>query len=159
MLRFRLHAVAAALAAALLPAPGAGSPGEAEEARPSGPLLTLTLMLEGQDIAPEAWRAMTEGRTVWYRMDDEIWGRELYWPGGNRVTFQFADGRCLDAEWTFADRWYCFDFGGALGHEAAHCFRHLRHDGSLWALSAGGTPQAVDRIDETPLSCGPDVAS
>ena len=112
------------------------------------------LTAEGRDIPPADWRAKTEGRTVWYRIGPVMWGREHYHPGTNRITFQFPDGDCLDAVWSFDDGWYCFDFGPALEASGPHCFRHLALDDRLFALSSRGDPQEIDRIDRTPLSCG-----
>lgn len=113
----------------------------------------------GEDIAPEDWRALVAGRTVWYRIGPDLWGRERYAVGADRVVFQFADGECVEGGWTYEAPWYCFDFQGALTGAGPHCFRHLRHDSGLWVLSLAGEAQAVVKIDATPLSCGPDVVS
>ena len=116
-----------------------------------------TLAEQGEDVPLAEWRALTEGRTVWYRIGEALWGRERYLPGENSVTFQFPDGECLEARWFHEPPWYCFDFGEALGGGPPHCFRHLRFEGELWALGlSGGPPQKIERIDATPLACGPD---
>ena len=133
------------------------APPAAAEETPADP--PADLAESGEDIAPEDWRALVEGRTVWYRIGPDLWGRERYAVGADRVIFQFADGRCVEGAWTYAEPWYCFDFGDAMPGGAPHCFRHLRHDDGLWVLSVTGEPQAVERIDSTPLGCGPDVVS
>ena len=108
--------------------------------------------------ASACW-ALVGGRTVWYRISGEVWGREGYRGAPGQVTFQFPDGECLEASWTYSEPWFCFDFGEALGGGPPHCFRHLRHGDRLWALSRTGEPQSIDRIDATPLTCGVDPTS
>ncbi|MEC9434243.1 MAG: hypothetical protein VYD87_15185 [Pseudomonadota bacterium] len=121
------------------------------------PGLTERLETEGRDLSLAEWRALTNGRTVWYRIDGELWGRESYRQDG-RVTFQFPDGECLDAAWDYQDPWFCFDFGQALGG-VPHCFRHIRLEDRLYALGRSGAPQAIDRIDGAPIACGPSPSS
>jgi hypothetical protein len=135
--------LAAALCAGLAAAAGAQTPARERLAE------------AGEDIPLAEWREMVEGRTVWYRIGEALWGRERY-RGDGTVTFQFPDGECLEAAWFHDPPWYCFDFGGALGGGPPHCFRHLRLDGELWALGlSGGAPQRIERIDSAPLACGP----
>ncbi|WP_339947419.1 hypothetical protein [uncultured Albimonas sp.] len=117
------------------------------------------LASEGRDLSPEEWQALVGGRTVWYRISGEVWGRESYRAEPGRVTFQFPDGECLEASWSYVEPWFCFDFGEALGGGPPHCFRHIRHAETLWALSRSGEPQSIDRIDSTPLTCGVDPTS
>lgn len=120
--------------------------------------LPEALSTEGQDLTAEEWRALTDGRTVWYSIGENLWGRESYRGAPGEVTFQFPDGECLSATWTYQAPWFCFDFGGALGG-APHCFRHIRFGDQLWALARSGEPQRIDRIDGSPISCGPDLSS
>ena len=139
---------AAALATAALAAAGTALAGAVPE--------PTRLLQEGRDVPLDEWRAMTAGRTVWYRVDGEFWGRERYDREGDGVTFQFRDGECFDGSWRRTeDRWYCFDFGFAR----PHCFRHLELDGEFWALGVEGGVQKIERIDDAPLACGPDVVS
>lgn len=138
----------AALAAPALA--GAGAPGD-----PSWE----TLANEGEDLSAEQWRALTDGRTVWYRIDGKVWGRESYRAAPGHVTFQFPDGECIEADWSWSEPWFCFDFGQALGGGPPHCFRHVRYEGRLWALSRSGEPQAIEKIDATPLTCGVEPTS
>ena len=139
---------------ALLAAPLSALAG-AEDAEPTRDQLAA----EGRDLSPEEWQALVGGRTVWYRISGEVWGREGYRGAPGQVTFQFPDGECLEASWTYSEPWFCFDFGEALGGGPPHCFRHLRHGDRLWALSRTGEPQSIDRIDATPLTCGVDPTS
>ena len=115
--------------------------------------------LHGVEIGPREWRSLTAGRTVWYSLGGALWGRESYRTDEDSVVFQFPDGQCLEAFWSWDDPWYCFDFGAALGEDGPHCFRHVRHDGELWAISRQGAPQRIERIDLSPVSCDPDASS
>lgn len=150
-----LRAVARSLAMASAFTAFAGGAAGAAGPMPAG--LAETLESEGHDLTLQEWTAMTHGRTVWYRIDGALWGRESYRQDG-KVTFQFPDGECLDADWTYEAPWYCFDFGQALGG-SPHCFRHIRLDQRLYALGRSGAPQAIDRIDDAPIACGMDPSS
>ncbi|MFO7856354.1 MAG: hypothetical protein R6V44_14295 [Paracoccaceae bacterium] len=132
-----------------------GAPAAAEPEAPVPPDLAEA----GEDLSPAEWRRLVAGRTVWYRIGEAVWGRERYASGADRVVFQFPDGECVEGGWVYLDPWYCFEFEAGEGLGGPHCFRHLRHEGELWALGMAGEPQRVERIDDTPLTCGPDVVS
>ncbi|MEM1314189.1 MAG: hypothetical protein AAGI51_06530 [Pseudomonadota bacterium] len=129
-------------------------PAAAQEAAPT----SRELAEDGVDIPEAEWRRMTAGRTVWYLIDGERWGRESYRAGTDEATFQFPDGQCLAAYWSYEDPWFCFDFGPAMV-EPVQCFRHLRWGEGIWVLGSDGDVQKVDRIDASPVACGPNVAS
>ncbi len=105
-------------------------------------------------IPLEEWRAMTEGRTVWYSLNGVHWGKEYFHPGGQTATFVGAEGLCATAPWVFADDLYCFSYTGL------DCFRHVRRDGVLMALPlSDGAAQTIERITAEPLSCEPPLSS
>ena len=135
-------------------APAPNPAPEASEDRSEGPPDAIEIISGGRDLSAEDWRALTDGRTVWYLIDGAVWGRESYRGAPGEVTFQFPDGECLPATWTWQAPWFCFDFGSALNGAAPHCFRHIRYQGQLWAVSRGGAPQAIERIDQSPIVCG-----
>jgi hypothetical protein len=109
---------------------------------------------EGDPIPPEEWRALTAGRTVWYSLNGEHWGREYFDPERDRATFLGADGTCVTASWIYADGVYCFAYGGM------HCFRHMRRGDSIVVSPLGeGAEQTVEKIDRTPISCEPPLSS
>ncbi|GIX13570.1 MAG: hypothetical protein KatS3mg118_1529 [Paracoccaceae bacterium] len=114
---------------------------------------------EDQPIPLEEWRRMTEGRTVYYYVDGQFFGREYYWPGTDMVTFQHASGQCADARWDYADGIYCFHF------DRPHCFAHVRRGERIFviprAVPLGGdeTEQEVRRIVAAPFSCAPGLSS
>jgi hypothetical protein len=108
----------------------------------------------GEPILVDEWRAMTAGRTVWYSLNGEHWGKEHFHPSKDQATFVGADGECVTAEWIYADGVYCFAYGGL------HCFRHLRRGGEIVIAPLGdGAVQTVEQIDRTPLSCEPPAMS
>lgn len=109
---------------------------------------------EERAVPLEEWRALTDGRTVVYHLDGELWGREFFHPGGGRATFLFRDGACMTGAWTYADGLYCFAYSGL------DCFRHLRRDGRLVIVpEGGGATQTVEAIESAPISCGPALSS
>ncbi len=104
-----------------------------------------------RQIPVEDWRALAIGRVVWYAIDGVHWGREYYFPDGQRAVFLASDGTCLSGIWWEAEGVYCF------AYEGLHCFRHVEVDGRILVVSTtGGEVQTVERITEDgPLSCAP----
>ncbi|MEO0999427.1 MAG: hypothetical protein AAFW69_02300 [Pseudomonadota bacterium] len=113
------------------------------------------------DIDPDTWRDLVMGRTVYYSAFDEHWGREYYWPGTNRITFQHASGQCAEATWDYnpVSFEYCFYF------DRPHCFRHLRRGEAIVILPTRTEPgeapfeQLVSEITAAPFTCAPEVVS
>lgn len=126
----RLITIAAACLAAL-PALAAEGGGEAE-------------------IGPDAWRALTVGKTLHYHKDGRLYGREYYDPDGKRVVFRFPNGVCAEGRWAYADSQYCF-----LYLDEMHCFSHFMRDGEIYVVELEeGEEQKVEKIAENePLSC------
>ena len=108
------------------------------------------------DIGPDAWRALTEGKTLHYYKDGELFGREYYAPDGDRVIFRFPQGQCAEGRWAYADGQYCFAYVGEL-----HCFEHvLRGDDIFVKGVEDGSEQTVGEIvDNQPLSCAEAIDS
>ncbi len=46
------------------------------------------------DIPLEEWRAITDGRTLTYRINGAFWALEHYHAGTNRVTLELENGAC-----------------------------------------------------------------
>ncbi len=102
-------------------------------------------------IGPDAWREMTTGKTLHYYRDGELYGREYYYPDGEKVEFCSADGFHAVGRWAFKDDTYCFAYFGDL-----HCFRHLLRDGDIFVVDVNDAEdeQKVDHIsDGGPLPC------
>jgi hypothetical protein len=118
----------------------------------------VPLSAQSSDVMPgdtpvpvEEWRALTEGRVVWYSLDGRHWGREYFHRGRDVATFVAEDGTCMTAPWVEAEGIYCFAYSGM------DCFRHVRREGELIVLPLGdGAAQTIERItDDGPLSCEP----
>lgn len=107
-----------------------------------------------EPIGLAEWRAMTDGRTVHYEIDGQVWGREHFHKGRDSATFVAPDGECMTAPWAYAEGVYCFAYQGM------DCFRHVRRDGRLFAvpIAGSGDTQEIVRITDEPLSCEPPLA-
>lgn len=102
----------------------------------------------------ESWRALVEGKTLYYELPGGPVGREYYVPGGNRVLFEYAGGAaCFDGRWTEENNVFCFEYDGT------HCFFHLRKNGEVIARELNGADQVVTRVVVEPFSCEQDLVS
>lgn len=124
------------------------------------PAQTLAERLAAEPVITfEAWRALTNGKTVVYEIDGETYGFERYLGGGN-VTIQLEDGSCIDGTWYMAQTSFCFDWqGGPLS-----CFNHKQLDGDIYVIGLNNgietaDIQKVSRIANIPVSCGPALLS
>ena len=106
-------------------------------------LLAALILLAGATAAadlqpgdapiPEAeWRAMTDGRTVWYSLNGMHWGKEYFHPGSDTATFVGVNGLCATAPWVHVDGLYCFSYTGL------DCFRHVRRGEAILVLPVLG---------------------
>lgn len=141
------------LAALLFPALGAAPPpAHAQAAEPPA--------IQSGDIPPEEWSAMALGRTLTYRMGDDLWALERYERNSNRVRLQFRDGTCLEGTWEYAEPYYCFNWRA----NGTSCFRHVRRGDEILILEApgrveSGAVQYMTGVSDTPLACGPAMTS
>lgn len=119
----------------------------------AGLILAAGAAAAGADepIPPDAWKALTTGKTLYYYKDGALYGREYYANDEGDVIFRFPNGACAEGRWAFADGQYCFAFAGEL-----HCFRHVKRGSEIVVIGeADGEEQTVERIVERePLSCG-----
>jgi hypothetical protein len=107
-----------------------------------------------EPIGLDEWRALTDGRTVHYEINGQVWGREHFHKGRDTATFVAPDGQCMTAPWAYAEGVYCFAYQGM------DCFRHVRRGGRLFAapIAGSGETQEIVRITDEPLSCEPPLA-
>lgn len=112
--------------------------------------------VEDEPIAPDAWRALTTGKTLHYFRDGKLFGREYYRNDDGEVVFRFPDGLCAEGRWAYADGKYCFAYGPDL-----HCFLHVKRDEDIVVISdEDGDEQMVERIvEQEPLSCAEAIES
>jgi hypothetical protein len=112
------------------------------------------------DIPVEEWREMAAGRTLTYRIGEELWAFERYAPAGDGVMLQFYDGTCLEGRWDYAAPLYCFHWEG----EGTSCFRHARLGEEVLIIETRdgvetGAVQEMTGVSDLPLTCGPAVTS
>lgn len=132
--------------------------------RPLSPVLAAVFALsalapaKGADalIGPDAWRALTTGKTLYYYKDGALYGREYYRNEEGDVVFQFPGGQCAEGRWAWAEDLFCFAFENDL-----HCFRHVMRDGQVVVIGEeDGEEQTVETFAENePLTCAPGVES
>lgn len=122
----------------------------------AGALIAAPAFASDVEISPDAWRALTQGKTLHYFKDGELYGREYYAPDGKSTVFRFPNGLCAEGQWAYAERQYCFAYAGQL-----HCFKHLQRDEDIIILGLeDGEEQKVEKITENePLSCSEAVNS
>ena len=102
----------------------------------------------------DSWRALVEGKTLYYRTSEGLVGREYYPPGGNRAVFEYAgDGACFEGSWNYASGLFCFFY------DTKHCFRRLERGGDIFARQMDGVDQKVIKITSEPLSCAKGLTS
>ena len=111
-------------------------------------------------IPLEEWDSMVRGRTVTYRIGQEVWAQEVYAPHGNAVWIQLSDGTCMSGTWYHVRDTYCFDWDPAL----SSCFRHVRRDGEILIIPVvdgepAGDIQTVAAINDLPLTCSQTYSS
>ena len=119
-------------------------------------LAATTATAQEAAIGPDAWRALTEGKTLYYYKDGELYGREYFGPG-DRVVFRFPNGACTEGAWAYAEEKFCFAYAGQL-----HCFSHWMRDGEIVVRSIDDPEeeQTVEKIaDNEPLTCDEAVDS
>ncbi|MBL4805854.1 MAG: hypothetical protein JKY31_01035 [Rhodobacteraceae bacterium] len=113
-------------------------------------------IINAVNISESDWRNMTSGRTVIYHQDGMEYGREYYPSSGNRTYFRAANGTCLEGEWSYEDKIFCFDWGRDL----PSCFFHKRVGDAIFIVgSTGGDIQQVTEIIDAPFQCAPELLS
>jgi hypothetical protein len=129
------------------------------------PLAALLLLVAGPAAAdlvdPDAFQAMSEGRTLHFTLDGAPFGAEQFFPG-RRSLWRFADGTCEPGRWEARDAQICFVYDS---DPTPICW-HFRDAGGAFAahlVDAGaetGFRLDLARVADEPLACpGPDVGS
>jgi hypothetical protein len=112
-------------------------------------------------VAPEAFEAMSEGRTLYFSLDGEAFGAEQYFPG-RRSLWRFADGTCDRGRWRAEGERICFVYERTPWPQ---CWIFLRRgEGYTASLVQDGAEAGLvlelSGSDTEPLACpGPDVGS
>jgi hypothetical protein len=111
----------------------------------------------GQEQVPmpgPAFDAFTQGKTLTYARDGQVWGREQYLPG-RRVIWAFEGQECKRGSWyEEVGGLICFAYDGDT--DAPDCWWIYADGEGLWARSrddASGSPLAALKVTEDALSC------
>ncbi len=107
-------------------------------------------------IELDEFRDLFLGKTVTFVLGDgSIWGREYYGPDGAAVTFEHANGECLEGVWEKRGDFYCFDYPAG-----AACWLTYEIDGEIEVAAESGQVQRISEIVENdPISCRPELFS
>lgn len=108
------------------------------------------------DIAPDEFKRMTDGKTVYFELlDGSLWGKEYYLPGTNRTVFEHATADlCLDGYWTREGLRYCYHY-----RDTPSCWLTFYEGDDIIVEARDGARQRVRKIvSDEPLACGDDVS-
>lgn len=118
-----------------------------------------------ESVGPDAFEAMSEGRTLHFTLDGEPYGAEQYF-SDRRALWRHADGTCSWGRWYPRDGLICFEYeAGAEEGQEPQCWTFEGGaSGFSAALIEDGAPTGLtldlDRTDTAPLDCpGPGVGS
>lgn len=126
----------------------------------AGPLALEDWRSKAEDIPVEEWRAMAMGRTLTYRINEEIWAFEHYFTGTNYVALQLYDGTCMQGTWDYNAPHYCYHWEG----QGTSCFRHARLGDEIIVIETldgidTAMTQEMIEVSDAPVSCGPAITS
>jgi len=94
-------------------------------------------------IGETEWRRLTDGKTVRYKMNGRVTGREYYPPGAYFSIFEDAkSGACYEGPWAYTEGRFCF-----LYADNFQCFSHSwRGDEIVSTSDVSGREQVIDQI-------------
>lgn len=89
------------------------------------------------------WRTLTDGKTVHYKLNGRLTGREYYPPGAYFSIFEdTASGVCYEGPWAYTEGRFCF-----LYADNFQCFsHHWRGDKIVSTSDVSGREQVIDKI-------------
>ena len=110
-----------------------------------------------QSLSPEAFRNLSEGKTLYFSQSGQYYGAEQYFKG-DRARWQYPNGECTEGRWYGAGQSLCFEYEDVPG---VQCWIMWDEGGQLLARRAdipSDVPIELERRDELPLPCaGPDL--
>ncbi len=107
-------------------------------------LLAASSASAAEGVIDEAeWRTLTDGKTVRYKLNGRVTGREYYPPGEYFSIFEDAtSGACFEGPWAFTEGRFCF-----LYADNFQCFSHTwRGDEIVSTSDVSGKEQVIDQI-------------
>jgi hypothetical protein len=110
-------------------------------------------------VSPQAFEAMSVGRTLHFTLEGKPFGAEQYFPG-RRSLWRFADGTCEAGSWRAEGERIRFTYER---DPEPQCWRMVEVGGRLRAALAGdgaGLVLDLSHADDAPLPCpGPDLGT
>lgn len=105
---------------------------------------------ERRPIGLEEFRALVDGKTVYYATPDGVpIGREYFPPGRNSAVYVHVDGPCLNGTWRYAWPVFCFKY-----RQQPSCWSTYWDGDRIFVLSDDGQLQQITAIVENePLVC------
>jgi len=105
----------------------------------------------------EEFEAYSQGKTLFFRYDDDRYGAEEYLPN-RRVRWSFLDGDCKDGEWYEDGQMICFVYED---NPDPQCWSVYEQGDGLMAQFENDPTQTtlfqVEKTDEPMVCLGPDV--
>lgn len=112
-----------------------------------------------ETLGPEAFDALTRGRTAIYSLDGAFHGMERHY-GDRRVEWSFADGACFSGRWYAEGETICFVYENLEGPQ---CWQFSEAPGGFSATFVDGEGTGATygaRLTDAPLVCtGPQVGA
>jgi len=115
-------------------------------------------LLEDGDtfITVDDWKDRVLGKTVYYFIDGQFFGREYYAQDGQSARFQHVSGACADGTWGYdaATQVYCLAWPSSTS-----CFHHILRDGATLIIASDPDgegeerPQTVGSIADGGFTC------
>ena len=122
-------------------------------------LPALAAMAETPPISPEAFDALSQGKTLSYAIDGKVYGTEVYKPG-HKVIFAFTDEECREGSWYARGNEVCFIYEDPNDPQ---CWLYFQRGDGLYAqFTADGPDSPLSQVEESsePLACmGPKIGA
>ncbi len=119
-------------------------------------LACLAPPLHAGGMSAEAFDRYTEGRTLFYGQNGQMYGVERYLPG-RRVIWSFLDGRCKDGHWYEEAGQICFVYED---EPRPQCWTFSQGPSGLVAEFSDGRSAALyeaEDIGEEMVCLGPEI--
>ncbi|MEL6584198.1 MAG: hypothetical protein AAFQ36_10240 [Pseudomonadota bacterium] len=122
----------------------------------SSDLVHPDLRSDDRHYTSEEWNDLAAGKTLYYFIDGQFFGREYYGFTGQFVRFQHVSGICFDGQWWHDAEAQAFCFAWP---EETSCFHHVARGDEIVVLSADQAEdghwgvQTVEQITPGGFSC------
>ena len=119
-------------------------------------MLSVPVLAE-EPVSPSEFRDFSEGYTLYFERDGEVFGSERFEANG-LSRWRYNDGSCVRGAWRAHGAQVCFLYESEEENRDVLCWRILRDDQGLFARLLSGASAGLElRIvgrDKKPLLCG-----